>query len=132
MRHRVVIDSLPQAFKVIKEMNLYNDHGESDYRTAGRRSLETILEGRMQERISWYLDEMARLGEADRRNGYFSRHLVMELGDIELSIPRTRRFSPVRILRAYARRAPHIDRMILACFVLGISTRKVLRRSFPS
>ncbi len=52
MKHRsVVIDSLPQAYEVIKEMNLDTDHWESDYHTAGRRSLEAILKGRMQERI---------------------------------------------------------------------------------
>jgi len=130
MNHRrVVIDSLPQAYEVIKEMNLDTD--DADYRSAGRESLEAILEGRMQERITHYLDEMARLGEADRRNGYFSRHLLTELGDIELSIPRTRRFSPVSIVRAYARRAPQIDRLILACFVLGISTRKVSQALLP-
>lgn len=131
MRHRVVITSLPQAYEVIKEMNLDSDHTDSDYRSAGRQSLEVILEERMQERISYYLEEMARAGEADRRNGSFSRHLVTELGDIELHVPRTRRFSPVRIVRAYARRAPHIDRMILACFVLGISTRKVATALLP-
>ena len=130
MNHRrVVITSLPQAYQVIKEMNL--DHDESDYRSAGRQSLEAILENRMQERITYYLEEMARLGEADRRNGSFSRHLLTELGDIELSIPRTRRFSPVSILRAYARRAPQVNRMILACFVLGISTRKVSQALLP-
>jgi len=130
-RRSVVIDSLPQAYELIKEMNLDSDQGDSDYRTAGRRSLEAILEDRMQERISYYLDEMARLGEADRRNGYFSRHLLTELGDIELSIPRTRRFSPVSIVRAYARRAHQVDRLILACFVLGISTRKVSQALLP-
>jgi transposase-like protein len=131
MKHSIVIDSLPQAFQVIKEMNLNTDQDDTDYRTAGRRSLETILEGRMQERISFYLEEMAQLGASDRRNGYFSRHLVTELGDIELHIPRTRHFSPIRIVRAYARRAPHIDRMILACLVLGISTRKVATAILP-
>jgi len=130
MNHRrVVIDSLPQAWEVIKEMNLDTD--DADYRSAGRRSLEAILEGRMQERITHYLDQMARLGEVDRRNGSFSRHLLTELGDIELSIPRTRRFSPLSIVRAYARRAPQIDRLILACFVLGISTRKVSQALLP-
>ena len=131
MRHRVVITSLPQAYEVIKEMNLDNDHWDADYRSAGRQSVATILEDRMQERISWYLTEMARLGASDRRNGSFSRHLVTELGDIALSIPRTRRFSPIRMVRAYARRAPHIDRMILACFVLGISTRKIATALLP-
>jgi putative transposase len=47
------------------------------------------------------------------------------LGDIELRVPRTRRYSPVGVLRAYARREPEIDRVILAGFVLGLSTRKV-------
>jgi putative transposase len=131
MKRSVVITSLPQAYEVIKEMNLDTDHWESDYRGAGRRSLEAILEERMQERISSHLDEMARLGEADRRNGSFSRHLLTELGDIELNIPRTRHFSSLCVVRAYARRAPHIDRMILACFVLGISTRKVATALLP-
>lgn len=74
----IVIDSLPQAYEVIKEMNLATDHDDSDYRKAGRRSLENILEDRMQERISYYLEQMARLGEADRRNGHPSanRYLV--------------------------------------------------------
>jgi putative transposase len=45
------------------------------------------------------------------------------LGDIELAVPRTRRYSPA--LRAYARREVEIDRVILAGFVLGLSTRKV-------
>jgi putative transposase len=112
-------------------MNLDFDQQDSDYRRAGRRSIEMILEERMQERISYYLTEMAQAGEHDRRNGSFSRHLLTELGDIELHVPRTRRFSPVRIVRAYARRAPQIDRMILACFVLGISTRKVPQALLP-
>jgi len=47
------------------------------------------------------------------------------MGDIELSVPRTRTFSAARALRAYARREDCVDRMILACFLLGLSTRKV-------
>ena len=54
-----------------------------------------------------------------------ARHLLTELGDIELDVPRTRRYSPVEVLRAYARRTREIDRVILAGFVLGLSTRKV-------
>ena len=61
----------------------------------------------------------------DRRNGTYRRCLLSELGDIELNVPRTRHFCPTEILRGYARRAPEIDRAILAGFVLGLSTRKV-------
>ena len=47
------------------------------------------------------------------------------VGEIELRVPRTRRFSALGVVRAYAQRTSHIDQMILACFVLGLSTRKV-------
>ena len=41
MKHRrIVIDSLPQAYEVIKEMNL--DQDDADHRSAGRQSLEAI------------------------------------------------------------------------------------------
>ena len=85
----------------------------------------------MAEAIDQHLEEMAERGGADRRNGHYRRHLLTELGDIELCIPRTRRFNPFAVVRAYARRAKHIDRMILACFVLGLSTRKVATALLP-
>ncbi len=40
-------------------------------------------------------------------------------------MPHTRRSCPTEVLRSDARRAPEIDRAILAGFVLGLSTRKV-------
>ena len=131
MKDVLVIESLPQAYKVIKEMNLSSLEWEADYREAGRRALERIIEERMKERIDRHLEEMAVRGEADRRNGKFSRHLLTEIGDIELQVPRTRRISAVEVVRAYARRTGHIDRAILACFVLGISTRKVAQALLP-
>jgi putative transposase len=138
MESRVVINSLPQAYQVIKEMNLSAEGWESDYRVAGRDAVRAILEQQMRDRVSWYLDEMARLAGGgplargvDRRNGSFSRHLVTELGDIELHIPRTRRFSPLSVVRAYARRTRSVDQAIMACFVLGISTRKVASALLP-
>ena len=53
------------------------------------------------------------------------------LGSIELMVPRTRRFSACAVLRAYARREAEVDRMILASFVLGLSTRKVGEALLP-
>ena len=40
-------------------------------------------------------------------------------------VPRTRRYCPTAVLGSYARRAREIDRVILAGFVPGLSTRKV-------
>ncbi len=78
-----------------------------------------------------HLDRRSELDQADRRNGSYRRHLLTELGEIELLVPRTRRFAPIAVLRAYARRAEQLDRMILACFVLGLSVRKVGEALLP-
>jgi transposase-like protein len=85
----------------------------------------------MAAEIDRHLDEMAARGQADRRNGSYARHLLTELGNIELCVPRTRRYSSLGVVRAYARRARQLDRMILACFVLGLSTRKVATALLP-
>ena len=80
----------------------------------------------MDQLIDEHLERMAELGQADRRNGCYRRWLLTELGDIELAVPRTR-----DLQRAQGGAAPtpggakDVDRMILACFVLGLSTRKV-------
>jgi len=48
----------------------------------------------------------------------------MELLDLALAVPQTRRFAPIAVVRAYARRPEQVDRMILSCFVLGLSAHK--------
>jgi len=119
------IESLPVAFEVVKAMQVGGlDWGEG-YRPLGRRALAAILEDGMAERVDAWLDGLGSADEPDRRNGCYRRHLLTELGDIELAVPRTRRFSPTGVLRAYCRRSVEIDRAILAGFVLGLSTRKV-------
>ncbi|MGH6719296.1 MAG: transposase, partial [Alphaproteobacteria bacterium] len=95
------------------------------YRPLARAAVVDLLEGRMAETVEDHLAALAARGEADRRNGFYGRHLLTELGDIALTVPRTRTFSAHAVLHAYARRVGDVDRMILACFVLGLSTRKV-------
>lgn len=125
------ITSLRQAEEIIKEMKGVDVDFVEGYRGATREALKRILEDRMASTIDRRLAEIARRGGADRRNGTFTRHLLTELGDIELSIPRTRTGSAVQVVRAYARRVRQVDRMILACFVLGLSTRKVAHALLP-
>jgi putative transposase len=95
------------------------------FRPLGRQALEAIIEDQMAAAVDRYLEQLGSADAADRRNGYYRRHLLTELGDIELEVPRTRRYSPTEVIRAYARRTREIDRVILAGFVLGLSTRKV-------
>ena len=123
MPQTATIKSLPEAFEVVKAMQTDGlDWGEG-YRPLGRRALAEIIEGRMAEDVDRWLDNLDGAAASDRRNGAYRRNLLSELGDIELKVPRTRR--PVSVIRSYARRAPEIDRVILAGFVLGLSTRKV-------
>jgi putative transposase len=119
------IASLPMAFEVVKAMQADGLEWGEGYRPLGRQALQAIIEEQMAAAVERHLDQLGADDAADRRNGYYRRHLLTELGDIELQVPRTRRYSPVEVLRAYARRTREIDRVILAGFVLGLSTRKV-------
>jgi Transposase, Mutator family len=113
------------AFEVVKAMQAEGlDWGEG-YRRLGRQALQEIIEDQMAAAVDRHLDRLEAEDAADRRNGYYRRHLLTELDDIELNVPRTRRYSPTAVIRAYARRTREIDRVILAGFVLGLSTRKV-------
>jgi putative transposase len=119
------IESLPVAFEMVKAMQADGLEWGEDYRPLGRQALAEIIEEQLAEAVDRYLDQLGVEDEPDRRNGYYRRHLLTTLGDVELAVPRTRRYSPVEVLRAYARREREIDRVILAGFVLGLSTRKV-------
>ena len=119
------IQSLPMAFEVVKAMQADNLEWDEDYRPFARAALAEVIEDQMALAVDRYLDQLDAEDASDRRNGYYRRHLLTTLGDIELNVPRTRRFTPTVVLRAYARRTPEIDRVILAGFVLGLSTRKV-------
>ena len=131
MPQAVTIRSLPRAFALVKSMQAQGLEWGEGYRSVGRDAIAAILHGQMASAIDSHLDRMAALDEADRRNGSYPRRLLTELGDIELAVPRTRRFAPIAVIRAYARRPEHVDRMILSCFVLGLSTRKVSEALLP-
>ena len=127
----VTIASLPRAFELVKGMQGQGLEWGDGYRALGREAIAIILQAQMGQAIDEHLDRMAALDAADRRNGAYRRHLLTELGEIELAVPRTRRFAPIAVLRAYARRAEQLDRMILAGFVLGLSVRKVSEALLP-
>ncbi len=119
------IESLPMAFAFVKAMRANGLEWSEGYRPLGRAAIAEIIEGEMAAAVDRHLEALEADAPADRRNGFYRRNLLTELGDIELAVPRTRRYSPTEVVRAYARRSPEIDRVILAGFVLGLSTRKV-------
>ena len=125
MERQIVIKNLPEALRVVKEMKLSSDEWTGEYRDAARDTISKVLKQQMEEQVAGHLAWVFHKGIPDRRNGSYMRHVLTELGNIILTIPRTRRFIPHGIIAAYARRVKEIDHLILACFLLGLSTRKV-------
>ncbi len=126
MEKQTVIKTLPEALKVIKEMNLGSaEEWAGDYRNAARQTVAKVLKEQMEERVAGHLSWAYNKGIPDRRNGSYVRNVLTELGAIIVSIPRTRSFIPKGVIATYARRVREIDHLILACFLLGLSTRKV-------
>ena len=126
MERQIVIKNLPEALHVVKEMKLASpDEWTGEYRDTARSTIARVLRDQMEEQVAGHLSWAYQRGIPDRRNGSYVRHVLTELGNIVLSVPRTRHFSPRGIIAAYARRVREIDHLILACFLLGLSTRKV-------
>src|SRR5512136_138168 len=114
--------------RALKEINAFE--WEGDYRPAAREALKKILEDEVDKELCQYLGRgwYERRGEGrreDYRNGFRIRHMLTEIGDVVVRMPRTRKRFVSRVLEAYRRRMRTVDQLILACFVLGMSTRKV-------
>ena len=112
--------------RAIKEINGFE--WEGDFKPMARRALKELLENRLDQEMADYLGVSRYERASDRhdyRNGHYVRHLLTEMGDIELFVPRSRKGKfPTKLFERYARRCRSVDRVLLACFCLGLSTRK--------
>lgn len=112
--------------RALKEINAFE--WEGDFKPLARQGLKQLLEKRLEEEMAEYLGVSRYERAADRpdyRNGHYVRHLLTEMGDLELLVPRSRKGGfPSKLIERYARRCRSIDRVLLACFCLGLSTRK--------
>jgi transposase-like protein len=115
--------------RAFKEVNAFD--AEGDYRPAARAALKKVLESALQDEVTRYI-AAEPYERVDRREayrcGYYFRWLLTEVGELLLQVPRIRSGPiPFRTLVAYARRPAVVDQLIVACFVLGMSTRKVAK-----
>jgi len=115
--------------RAFKEVNAFETEG--DYRPAVKVALKQVLETALEGELSYYI-AAERYERIEHRRayrcGYYVRWLLTQVGDLLLRVPRIRSGSiPFRTLTAYARRPAVVDQLILACFVLGMSTRKVAK-----
>ena len=112
--------------RAIKEINGFQ--WEGDFKPQARLALKELLEKRLEDEMTEYLGVARyehRGARHDYRNGHYVRHLLTEMGDLAVMVPRGRegKFS-TQLFARYARRCRSVDRVLLACFCLGLSTRK--------
>jgi len=118
--------TLRNVTRAMNEINVFQ--WEGDFKPMARQALKELLENRLDQEMADYLGVSRYERGSDRhdyRNGHYVRHLLTEMGDIELLVPRSRggKF-PSKLFERYARRCRSVDRVLLACFCLGLSTRK--------
>src|SRR5262245_35578938 len=118
--------TLRNVTRAIKEINGFEWEGE--FKPRARRALKELMERSLEEEMTEYLG-LSRYEHAsdrhDYRNGHYVRHLLTEMGDLELLVPRSRKGKfPTQLFERYARRCGSVDKVLLACFCLGLSTRK--------
>ena len=130
MLHKATVRNVNRA---LKEVNCFQWEGE--FKLKAKEALKKLMEDRMEEEIVQYIGVESYQRDdkrSDYRNGSWTRSLLSEIGDLTLQVPRTRNkgFYP-SVLDAYKRRHRNIDKVILACFVLGLSTRKAAKVLAP-
>jgi hypothetical protein len=112
--------------RALREINAFE--WEGDFKPMARQALKEMVEKRLEEEMTEYVGLAHYERGADRadyRNGYYVRHLLTEMGDIEVLVPRSRKGGfPSKLIGRYARRCRSVDQVLLACFCLGLSTRK--------
>lgn len=124
MQEHPAVHNVTQAMRVLKSLPVQAPE-LAPIRELSRGAIRAALEAAMDERLERYLGNVRAGKGPDRRNGHYRRWLLTGMGALELQVPRTRTRSAAEVLAAYARRERSVDRLILAAFVLGLSTRKV-------
>lgn len=95
------------------------------FRGAIRLTLEMVLEEELKAMVG--ARRFERVGSRkDHRNGTYLRRLLTSLGQIDVTVPRSReQGSPADVLGRYQRRSPELDDMMVEAYVSGVSQRKM-------
>ena len=99
--------------RALSEINAFE--WEGDFKPMARQALKELVQKQLEEEIAEYLG-LSRyehaLDRPDYRNGYYIRHLLTEMGDLELLVPRSRKGGfPTKLFERYARRCRSVDRV---------------------
>jgi transposase-like protein len=62
----------------------------------------------------------------DHRNGTYLRRMLTSMGQIDVTVPRSReQGAPTDVIGRYQRRSPELDEMMVEAYVSGVSQRKM-------
>jgi putative transposase len=88
-----------------------------------RTVLQTGLEVEMADHLGYELGDQAGRGSGNSRNGYSSKTVATEIGEIELSIPRDRNgeFTPTTVPK-HVRRLEGLNANVLSLYAKGLTT----------
>ncbi len=94
------------------------------FQGAIRLTLEMVLEEELKAMVG--ARRFERIGSrTGHRNGTYLRRLLTGMGQIEVTVPRSREGSPVDVMGRYQRRTAEVDDMIVEAYVSGVSQRKM-------
>jgi transposase-like protein len=95
------------------------------FRGAIRLTLEMVLEEELKAMVG--ARRFERVGSRkDHRNGTYLRRMLTSMGQIDVTVPRSReQGSPADVLGRYQRRSPELDEMMVEAYVSGVSQRKM-------
>jgi putative transposase len=95
------------------------------FRGAIRLTLEMVLEEELKAMVG--ARRFERVGSRkDHRNGTYLRRLLTSVGQIDVTMPRSRdQGAPADVIGRYQRRSPEIDEMMVEAYVSGVSQRKM-------
>jgi transposase-like protein len=95
------------------------------FRGAIRLTLEMVLEEELKAMVG--ARRFERVGSRKgHRNGTYLRRLLTSLGQIDVTVPRSReQGSPADVIGRYQRRSPEVDEMMVEAYVSGVSQRKM-------
>lgn len=104
---------------------------QNDLRSVFRAAIQTALETLLEEEVEALVGAkkwQRVLARKDFRNGSYFRRLVTSMGEVQLSVPRSRENGGAAgALGRYQRRTDEIDNAIVAAYVEGVSTRKMAK-----
>ena len=101
---------LTGGFEFVNTMRAQELEWGEGCRELGREATAGILRDWVAQKIDECLDWMVWPDEVDGHDRGYPHHTQIELGDIELGAPRTRRFAPIAVVRASTRRPEQSSR----------------------